>query len=202
MKRLVLSLLITTACLASATSQAADVAALTASQCAACHGAQGQAPQPQWPHLAGQKTTYLADQLQAFRDGTRKDSLMSPVSSQLSDADIEALSAYYGQLSEAPLAPAADPASGRNTAATCTACHGARGISANDEWPNIAGQQAGYLEKQLRDYRQGRRESLIMSRVANGLSDSEIEMLASYFSTLDPRTARARQIDPSDLQRR
>ncbi|MGQ0698250.1 MAG: c-type cytochrome [Panacagrimonas sp.] len=74
---------------------------------------------------------------------------------------------------------------GRNAAAVCTGCHGARGISANEEWPNIAGQQARYLAKQLTDYREGRRENLIMSQVAKRLGDSEIEALAAYFSALD-----------------
>lgn len=114
---------------------------------------------------------------------------MSPVSAKMSDSDIEALADYYGGLSVAPPAPAIDRATGRNLAATCTACHGARGISANPEWPNLAGQQAAYLDKQLRDYRDGRRESLLMSRVANPLSDAEIEILAVHFSTLDPSGA-------------
>ena len=160
-------------------------------QCAACHGTSGRATNPQWPNLAGQKGTYLAKQLRAFRDGTRTNNLMSPVAAGLNDAEIADLSAYYSQLSvpnQKTLrtgAPAAEHASGRNSAAACVACHGSRGISANEEWPNIAGQQAGYLAKQLADFRDGRRDSAIMSRVAAKLSDSEIELLAGYLSALE-----------------
>ncbi|MGQ0698249.1 MAG: c-type cytochrome [Panacagrimonas sp.] len=94
----VLQLLLATASFAPESSGAADISALATSQCGACHGEQGRASNPQWPRLDGQKETYLARQLEAFRDGTRKDPLMSPAAAGLSDADIEALSAYYRQL--------------------------------------------------------------------------------------------------------
>jgi cytochrome c553 len=66
--------------------------------CAACHGAQGISNNPMWPNLAGQKDGYLVKQLTAFRDGTRKDPIMSPQASALSDADIANLAAYISGL--------------------------------------------------------------------------------------------------------
>jgi cytochrome c553 len=49
------------------------------------------------PRLAGQREAYLAKQLKAFRAGDRKDDLMSAIAKQLSDADIENLSAFWSQ---------------------------------------------------------------------------------------------------------
>jgi len=76
-----------------------------AAQCVACHGLQGFAPNPTFPHLAGQNAAYLEVQLRQFRAGERYHPLMTPVAETLSDQDIDELAAYYselGALSEAP----------------------------------------------------------------------------------------------------
>ena len=79
---------------------AGDVAAgkAKAAPCAACHGAEGISPTDIWPNLAGQKVGYLIKQLKAFRDGGRKDPVMSPMAAGLSDDDIANLAAYYSSL--------------------------------------------------------------------------------------------------------
>jgi cytochrome c553 len=61
--------------------------------CQACHVAV--APNGDTPHLAGQRETYLVKQLKAFKAGDRKNPLMSAMASQLTDADIENLAAYW-----------------------------------------------------------------------------------------------------------
>lgn len=80
----------------------------------------------------------------------------------------------------------ADLAAGKNSAARCTACHGYNGISANDEWPNLAGQQHGYLVKQLKAYRDGTRTDPVMSPMAEGLTDADIDDIAAWFNSLKP----------------
>ncbi len=65
------------------------------SVCTACHGFTGVSPNDAWPNLAGQKQLYLVKQLEAFRDGSRKDPLMSPMAKPLSDEDIDNLAAYF-----------------------------------------------------------------------------------------------------------
>lgn len=69
-----------------------------AATCAGCHGAQGVSGNPMWPNLAGQKEGYMVKQMKAFRDGTRSDPMMSPMSKPLSDADIDNLAAYFSSL--------------------------------------------------------------------------------------------------------
>lgn len=69
-----------------------------AAVCAGCHGANGISGNDAWPNLAGQKATYLANQLKAFRDGTRNNPMMSGMAKPLSDDDIANLAAYYSSL--------------------------------------------------------------------------------------------------------
>ncbi len=85
---------------ANVTMAAGDAAAgkAKAAACAGCHGAAGMSANPLWPNLAGQKDAYLAKQLKAFRDDTRKDPLMSPMAKPLTDADIDNLAAYFASL--------------------------------------------------------------------------------------------------------
>jgi cytochrome c553 len=82
------------------TAMAGDAAAgkSRAAACAACHGANGISANGLWPNLAGQKEPYLAAQMKAFRDGDRKNPMMSPMAAALSDADIANLAAYYASL--------------------------------------------------------------------------------------------------------
>ena len=69
-----------------------------AAVCLACHGMDGIGTQPMFPNINGQKVDYLIKQLKAFRDGTRKDLIMYPMSTTLTDADIDNLAAYYSSL--------------------------------------------------------------------------------------------------------
>ena len=82
---------------------AADIAAGQAKSvtCAACHGNNGISMIPMYPNLAGQKEQYLVLQMQAFRDGERKNMMMSPMAAGLSDTDIANISAYYASLDPA-----------------------------------------------------------------------------------------------------
>jgi cytochrome c553 len=66
--------------------------------CQACHGAAGVSAAADIPNLAGQKQAYIAAQLTAFRTATRKDDLMNAIASQLSDADIANLAAFWSSL--------------------------------------------------------------------------------------------------------
>jgi YVTN family beta-propeller protein len=78
-------------------------------------------------------------------------------------------------------AAAAPPANGK--AAVCASCHGPVGVSASDDFPNLAGQRYGYLVKQLTAFRDGTRQSPIMGPMAKPLSDADIADLATFFSS-------------------
>ena len=63
--------------------------------CHACHGATGISVQPIYPNLGGQHQDYLIKTLQGFRDGSRQNAIMSGFAANLSDTDIEDITAWY-----------------------------------------------------------------------------------------------------------
>jgi cytochrome c553 len=69
--------------------------ATAAAVCAACHGAGGVSVDEAFPHLAGQRAGYLAGQLKAFKEGTRKNPLMNAIAAQLSGAEMSNLAAFF-----------------------------------------------------------------------------------------------------------
>lgn len=85
---------------------------------------------------------------------------------------------------------------GQAKSATCVACHGTDGNSANPEWPSIAGQHAGYISGQLELFRSGTRQNVLMSPMAMALSDQDIADLAAYYSS---QTLKGGETEPSKL---
>ena len=79
---------------------------------------------------------------------------------------------------------AGDAAAGQAKSGTCAGCHGAAGISKNPMWPNLAGQQQGYLVKQLKAFRDGSRSDPMMTPMAKPLSDEDIANLAAWYNSL------------------
>jgi len=82
------------------------------------------------------------------------------------------------------VALAGDAAAGKAKSGTCAGCHGAAGISKNPMWPNLAGQQQGYLVKQLKAFRDGSRSDPMMTPMAKPLSDEDIANLAAWYNSL------------------
>ena len=72
---------------------------------------------------------------------------------------------------------------GATLAMQCTVCHGARGLS-NADTPNLAGQYALTIFKQLVDYRSGARTNAIMGPRVVGLTDQDIRDLSAYYAYL------------------
>jgi cytochrome c553 len=68
---------------------------------------------------------------------------------------------------------------------TCVACHGADGIGKSPQYPNLQGQKAAYLEKQLKAFRSGERKDSNMNPLSTTLSDEDIAKLAAYFENIN-----------------
>lgn len=90
---------------------------------------------------------------------------------------------------------AGDPEAGKSKSAACAGCHGPDGNSPASDFPKIAGQHASYIEKQLKDYKAGRRENAIMLGMVSGLSPQDMADLAAYYAA---QTATA---SPTDQKR-
>ncbi len=85
-----------------------------------------------------------------------------------------------------PSMAAGDAAAGKEISATCSGCHGADGKAILPEYPNLAGQHASYIAKQLTAYRDGERENQLMSPMAAALTDQNILDLAAYYASMTP----------------
>ena len=97
----------------------------------------------------------------------------------------------------AVLTAAGNIEAGKQKAATCIVCHGPDGNSSNPSWPNLAGQHAEYIKKQLLDYRSGGRKNDQMAPMAMILSDQDIDDLAAYYAAQKPRIGQTR---PENLE--
>ena len=79
---------------------------------------------------------------------------------------------------------AGDAKAGKAKAVNCAGCHGLNGNSTNPAWPKLAGQHAGFIAKQLADFKSGKTRSdpLMAGQVAN-LSQQDMDDLGAYFDS-------------------
>jgi cytochrome c553 len=77
-----------------------------------------------------------------------------------------------------------DAARGAAIAGTCNNCHGANGISADAIIPNLAGQGAAAIYKQLEDYKSGKRDAAVMGVFVNPLSQQQLIDLSAHYASL------------------
>jgi cytochrome c553 len=70
--------------------------------CGACHGADGNSTSPTYPNLAGQQPEYIYKQLTEFKSGARKNAIMAPNVTALSNDDMLNLAAYFSSQQPKP----------------------------------------------------------------------------------------------------
>lgn len=95
------------------------------------------------------------------------------------------LGVIAGLLASAPGFAQGDGEAGAAKVATCIACHGQDGISISAEFPSLAGQVPGYIEKQLRLYKSGERQNPIMAGMVASLSEQDMADIDAYYSSLE-----------------
>jgi cytochrome c553 len=165
-----------------ASGQDVEAGRRVASMCRACHGLDGRAAMPVAPSIGGEPAAYLAAQLEAFRSGARENEMMSVVAAGLSDAQVADVAAWYAaHTATAAPPPGFDPAAAPQA---CVACHGADGIAVIDDAPNLAGENAIYIDTQLKAFRGGKRASEVMTPVAEGLDDAAIRAAADWYAAV------------------
>lgn len=171
-----------------------------AASCTACHGTDGNSVNSMWPNLAGQNAPYLLDQLQAYKEGRRKDPIMSTQVLALSDQDMANLAVYLESLPAAAQAVADEGLLDRGESlyrggnqekqiAACMACHGPAGRgNPAAKYPALKGQHAAYVAKQLTDYASAVRttdgKTRMMQDIAARLDKEDIAALSSYVQGL------------------
>jgi len=158
----------------------AEAGAGKAAACAACHGADGNPTDPQYPRLAGQSERFIAHQLALFASGERHSGLaavMAPFAQTLSPQDMRDVGAFFAQQkSGAGVADDAEVADGAYAGLkyyeigqqlfrggdaargipACMSCHGPTGAgNPGPAYPHIGGQQAAYTARRLQEYQAG-----------------------------------------------
>ena len=180
---------------------AADSASggIKAYTCTGCHGIPGYNniyPTYKVPRIAGQTALYLAAALNAYKSGARLHPTMRLQTESLSDQDIQDISAWLSNFETAGVettraesaqatATSSSNAAGREKSRLCEACHGADGMGTEPAYPRLAGQHASYLQRALKDYRDGKRKNAIMAGFTVNLDDQDIEDLANWYASMD-----------------
>ena len=174
-----------------APAQDADAGRAKAAACAACHGADGNSADPQFPILAGQTARYLYLQLRDFKEKRREAGVMQPFVENLSREDMLDLSAYFAAQRPRGTSFKVDAAkvergSRKAQETLCTMCH-LGGFKGQNEIPRVAGQHHDYVVKQLADFKAGRRSNDAgnMASVSKTLSEQDMDDLAHYLAGLD-----------------
>lgn len=161
--------------------------------CLSCHGEGGNSRTPFVPSIAGQPEFFITNQLIYMREGVRPTPPMTPFVEKLTDPEIEALARAIAALPSArseEMVDAAKAARGQKLSEQlrCASCH-LPNLHGQEQMPRLAGQRIDYMAAAMRAYRDSQRPGAdpMMSNVVVGLNDSDIEALAHYAASKDPR---------------
>jgi cytochrome c553 len=175
-----------------------DAKTLISMACSKCHGYNGVSTSPLFPILAAQQASYIEMELQLFRQRARSDpharAFMWGIAQGLTDYQIQGLAQYFS--SQAPVSSTASrhPAlaqKGKLIYETgvperdilgCIGCHGANAEGINT-FPRLAGQHRDYLAIQLRQFNDQQRESEIMHRFSQNITEDEIAAVTEYLAS-------------------
>lgn len=149
--------------------------------CGGCHGSHGVSKDPIVPSLASQDPQYIVKATKAYQDRVRQQEDMHKVLTDISDADLQNIAAFYAV--QQSKAAQEEPVSIQALAEQCDRCHTpTEGAASSVVFPKIDGQSRAYLMKALREYRDGKRESSTMHKMSLPYSDAIIESLADVYA--------------------
>ena len=162
--------------------------------CASCHAVDGNSGIATYPRLAGQNAFYIEQNAKLIRDGNRTTGNAKEMRDQvgaISDQDLKDAALYFSK--QYPKAGEVNPKISPELGAkifrggiaerkvpACMSCHGPNGAGMPNEYPRISGQHAGYVETELKAYRDGVRKNAKMEKVAKMLSPEEMKAVANF----------------------
>ncbi len=172
--------------------QAQDIEAgkKKAEACVACHGTNGNSPSGAFPTLAGQNARYIYLQLRDYKEGRRKNPMMSAIAAGLEKQDMHDLAVYFAAQKQARTGFKADPERIKAGAAKaeeslCAMCH-LGGMAGQNEVPRLAGQHPEYIVTQLKNFKARERtnDAGNMTSLAQTLSEEDITNLSHWINSL------------------
>lgn len=179
--------------------------------CAACHGESGRsASEVYFPSIAGKPAGYLYAQLENYRAGRRRHTIMEGLLANLSESYLKEIAAYYAR-QEPKWTPPSHPRSDEELARgreliedgdadlgvpSCRACHGETLTGVAPYIPGLVGLRPEYLSAQLAAWRTGARRAAepdCMGEIARRLDRDDIHALTAWIASRpypeDPRPA-------------
>jgi len=171
--------------------------------CVSCHGMNGLGNPNLAPMIAGMDENYLVEQINNFKNGQRKNPLMTSMAMTLPTPEaVQQVSAFFAALPAPAISNIekrgdnviiTDPAQkliyqgdwDRNIPA-CATCHGPSGLGV-EHFPRLASQHADYISSQLTAWQTNQRSgdhNNVMATIAQQLTATEIQQLAQYFATM------------------
>ena len=155
--------------------------------CLGCHGIKDYKnvyPTYSVPELVGQHPEYILAALKEYKSGQRSHGTMHQQAASLSDQDMQDIASYFGSPALSPSAAPVGTAPAKVT--LCASCHGKNGVGITGDYPNLAGQHADYIARALAEYAHGDRKNPVMPTFMVGLTDADMQEIASYYAQQTP----------------
>jgi cytochrome c553 len=155
--------------------------------CTVCHGATGLPIRADIPIIWGQEFYYLYVQLKDYKAGRRQNANMSEIVATLSKQEMRELAQHFSSQPWPSIqfaAESTDIARGEiaTAAGLCTQCH-LGGYEGSSRIPRLAGQQAGYLERTMLEFKnKTRMNSPAKSSLTASYEEEEIAAMARYLA--------------------
>jgi len=164
--------------------------------CFVCHGVEGESASEAFPRLAGQHWEYIAKQLDNFKTGKRKSTAMATMAAKLTSDEMAAIGLYF-EKQVVPPEPPKNPVLAdvgrqiyqggipRSGVPACASCHGPAALG-TAALPRLAGQNASYIEAQLKQFHQRERthDNAVMHAVAGKMTAQDMAAVAEFVSGL------------------
>lgn len=166
--------------------------------CTACHGTNGVATQPATPHLDGQISGYLEQEISALAGGERKSAVDGHIPKSWSRSDISAAARFFATSKVVRPKQNVDPAKVASGMAIykqrCADCHVDSGRGSDKDAPLMAAQNADYLRAQTQLFVAGKRRfPFMMDDAYKGLDAEQLEAVTQYFASQEQAVQRKRK---------
>lgn len=158
-------------------------------KCIKCHDKTGNSSKSGSPSLTAQDPEYFIASMLAYVDGDRSHKLMKKLVGRLDEATIKQMGVFYGVQNPVRTATQGegDVNAGRRLSEDCKNCHGDDGNAKKGKMPTLAGQDARYFIKAMKQYQDGERQHEKMVEAVEELSEQDITDLATYYAAEEPR---------------
>lgn len=156
--------------------------------CAQCHGDTGVATQPKTPHLNGQLSDYLEEDIRRIAKGGRFSSIPDHIPGSWAAEDVMAAADFYAASRSPRPAQVTDAALVAKGALIykkrCADCHPDNGRESRRDAPLMAAQNLDYMKEQTRAFVSGKRKFVfLMDDAFRGLSQADLDAVAHFFAS-------------------